>query len=245
MADVEQWDIITDTGTVSLFPNINRRLYRVPHDIERVNWNEGDFRYRGNVTQYAIDPHGGPVRAPVIERNKGLPEIYRLDPDHHVILDCYWQWIWRKLNPELSNKKWATLLGNMLAWTNNTGFPGHYDCINKVDTNLPFPRFDQARINGGAVVVGDVVNGYLLIETLLTDRKNLTASQILASPWLWFWGTNITPKGTINFITRDGLDGVEYPVRVPLLTKMPAYLPISHFHKLPLGSSIPDARWIP
>src|SRR3990167_7691535 len=79
-----------------------RKFWRVKHDPERP----------GCVRQIVLD--------------KGTrPEVYRFSPDHATVLNCTWQKLWKDLNPALSGEKWSSLLGNALAWTNNTGFPGH------------------------------------------------------------------------------------------------------------------------
>lgn len=247
MPEIERWDIHTTSGViVGLRPRSGIQYYRVPHDIERVNWNAGDLRYRGNVPEYRDNPHGGPVRAVVTNAGDPMPEVYRLDPDHHTILDCYWQWIWRDMNVNISDKKWSTLLGNGLALTNNTGFPGHYNCVTgeeKPDVIKPsvFPRFDTPRVMGGAILTGIEMGGLLYITSLLVNDHSTTLDQIVAVPWLWYWWTSVNPEGEVNYITREGADGEMYSVRVPLVTTQQVTLPLSHLHKLPIGSVLPPA----
>lgn len=198
----------------------NMSLFRVPHDRERVSWNTGDMRYRGDENGWAREIYRDGYR--VMEP---FPEVYRLNPDHHTVLDCHWQRVWREMNPALSDKRWSALLGNGLAWTNNTGFPGHRNCITGEDADKPFPRFDQARVCGGALLHGRREGNRVWIETLLVGDKSLTASQILERPWLWYTAVSVSPDGSTQFITRPGLDGMNYPVRVPLLTSLPVWLP--------------------
>lgn len=215
------------------------QYYRVPHDIERVSMDADntDLRYRGNA--------GGKPRSSVLNTGEALPEMYRLDPEHHTILDCSFQRLWKNLNPDLSNAKWSTLLGNDIAWTNGTGFPGHYNCLTGEGLGLPFPRFDIPRVCGGAVLAGIEQDGRLWIDSMVVTRPAKPAGDVLRNPAWWFWATSINSQGEINFITREGIDGNRYPVRVPLLTTYSVCLPLDQLHKLPLGFVPPDARWIP
>lgn len=215
------------------------QYYRVPHDIERKNWNTKDFLYMGDGYR------DGPVRQPVINADDSLPEVYRLDPDIHVILDCAWQRLWRDLNPMLSDRRWSSLLGNALAWTNNTGFPGKRNCITGEDSDEQFPRFDQQRTCGGAIHTGIERSGMLLIDSMLVDNRVPTVEEVLDNPSFWYWGTSINPHGKINLIPRLGIDGNYYPVRVPNVTKTQVFLPLNELHKLPLGSEIPSPTWLP
>jgi hypothetical protein len=222
--------------------------FRCPHDIERVDWNAKDYRYRGNVDAYKGDLTGGEPRkiysGDGVQIMKAFPEVFRLKPDHHTVLDCYWQGIWRDLNPMLSDGKWSTLLGNSLAWTNGTGFPDHRNCITGEEPDAPFPRFDAPRACGGAIFKArKIENGMAWIETLLVTDKSRTASEILASRHLWFWGTSVNPSGEIGLIRRLGIDGSYHPVRVPLVTTIAVYLPLAELHALADGP-LPDATWL-
>lgn len=209
----------------------SKSRFRVPHDTERVNWNSGKLDYSS----------GGEVRSPVTERGEPLPEVYRVYPLHHVVLDCHWQNVWRELNPMLSPRKFCTLFGNQLAWCNGSGFPGHRNCILNEEKDSPFPRFDQARLHGGAVVSGEVRDGKVYIESALISDK-ITVEE-LSKRKLWYYATSINPRGQINYITRLGVDGNPHPVKIPNLTSAPIYLPASQLHKLPEGFN-PDARWV-
>jgi hypothetical protein len=213
-----------------------KQFYRVPHDIERVNYNDGRLEYTGR--------RGGPVRTTVIEKGVAQPEVYRIDPDIHVILDCECQWLWRTQNPKLSDRKWSTLLGNGLAWTNNTGFPGHYNCITGEDIGTPFPRFDQQRVCGGAILTGYEQNGLLYIDSIRNTQVP-TTEDVLSKPWLWYWGTSINPRGEINIITRTGIDEKQYGVVIPNITSTQATLPLDQLHKLPLEIGLPSPTWTP
>src|SRR5689334_22728219 len=90
-------------------------MWRVPHDIERININEDNFRFGGPGYR------AGKVRRDVIRLGKRLPEVYRGWPDHTTPIGEAHQWQWRRINPDLSDEKFCTLLGDELAWTNNSG----------------------------------------------------------------------------------------------------------------------------
>jgi hypothetical protein len=215
------------------------QYFRVPHDVERVNWNNKDFRYRGNVPGYESDLHGGPVRGVVTEYQKPYPEIYRMYPDHSTVVNCVWQKLWRSLNPDLSNAKWSTLMGTGLAWMNNTGSPPHYNCITGEPEGVTtYPRFDAPRICGGAIVTGRVEGSRLWIDTMLVNNPPPPAPDALS-----YFGTSVSPDGSVNLIRRLGIDGSYHPVRVPLVTTIAVYLPIAELHALADGP-LPDATWL-
>jgi hypothetical protein len=234
-------------GTYSIENFSEMQFYRVPHDFERVRFGH-DMRWRGNVPAYVNDLRGGIARIAYNEQGEPIsgpaPEVYRLDPTHHTIIDCHWQRVWREINPELSDEKWATLLGNKLAWTNDTGFPGRRDCVNDSCSDCNFPRFDQPRVNGGALLTGIEIGDTLRITSLKPEDTHLSSFQIINTPGLWFWGTSVSPNKSLGMITRLGMDGQRHPVRVPLLTAEVVTLPLSHLHKLPKGH-MPDALWLP
>jgi hypothetical protein len=222
--------------------------FRVPHDVERVDWNAKDYRYRGNVDAYKGDLTGGeprkiygidPATGLPVRILKPFPEVYRLKIDHQTIINCAWQHLWRALNPNLDNGKWSTLLGNKLAWTNGTGFPGHWNCITGEDAGLPLPRFDAPRICGGAIVTGHVEGSRLWIDTMLVNNPVPPAGDALS-----YFGTSVNPQGEINLIQRLGLDGRYYPVRVPLVTTIAVYLPVAELHALADNAPLPDATWL-
>jgi hypothetical protein len=224
------------------------QYYRVVHDVERVDWNAKDLRYRGNVDAYKGDLTGGeprkiygidPATGLPVRILKPFPEVYRLKIDHQTIINCAWQHLWRALNPNLDNGKWSTLLGNKLAWTNGTGFPGHWNCITGEDAGLPLPRFDAPRICGGAIVTGRVEGSRLWIDTMLVNNPPPPAADALC-----YYGTSVNPQGEINLIQRLGLDGRYYPVRVPLVTTIAVYLPVAELHALADNAPLPDATWL-
>ena len=75
----------------------------------------------------------------------------------------------------------------------------------------------------------------LNLETILTSEPAPAASDVLAKPWLWYWGTAVTRTGQVNRIMRLGMDGQLKPVRIPLLTRLPVYVPLSWLDQLPPG----------
>jgi hypothetical protein len=212
------------------------QLYRKPHDVEVISYDDKNWAYGGDGYR------AGRVRGAVLSSGKPMPEVYRVQPDHQTPINCAWQKLWRGINPELSDEKWGTLLSNNLAWTNNTGFPGRYNCLTGSDFDQELPRFHAPIINGGAVLKGKEVNGWLEIESLLIGNPVPKAEEVLSKPWLWFWGTSVTKDGSINLITRLGTDGRFHPVRVPILTREPVRFPLTWLHKLPLGAPVPDVR---
>lgn len=208
-----------------------RTYFRIPHDVERRNVNFDDFRYRGDGTY-------GKPRVVLVNGEpspKPYPEVYRLfvnGDTYHTILDCYWQRILREMNPNLSIDKVSTLLGNKLALTNGTGFPGKRNCLTGADADKPFPRLDQPRIFGGASLAGEPQNGRVFLESLLEHETVYTAEQILSMPWLWFYWTSVNPQGEVNYITRLGTDGQYHRIKFPFVTAEQVYLPATHLHKV-------------
>lgn len=223
--------------TIIISSQNTTQLYRKPHDLEIIDYDSGNWNYGGDG--YRL----GKVRGAVLDSNKGMPEVYRLD-DQQTLLDCGWQRLWRAINPKLSDGTWGSLLGNSLAWTNRTGFPGRYNCITGEDFGQKNPAFNSSIVNGGAVLKCTVQGDSLLVNNLMVDSTPPPAEEMLESPWLWFWGTTILPSGKINYMVRKGTDGLMYPVRVPFVTESPVLIPIEWMHKLPLNSPIPDARWL-
>lgn len=202
-----------------------RRFYRVPRDIERVNASD---RPDGSKEDLRVRTDGtfGKPRQKVLDEGKTFPEVYRIYPLHHVVLNCSFQRLWRDLNPMLSDHRWSSLLGNALAWTNNTGFPGHWNCITGEDADKQFPRFDIPRLCSNAIVAGFEKDGYLWLDTMLTTNPAMRAVDVLDIPYYWYYGTSVNPKGETNFITRLGFDGAYHKVRIPVLTSQKVYVPL-------------------
>ena len=85
----------------------------------------------------------------------------------------------------------------------------------------------------------------LNLETIRTNEPAPAVADVLARPWLWYWGTAVTRTGQVNLIQRTGMDGQLHPVRVPVITRLAVYVPLKWLHKLPAGYVPPDARWMP
>lgn len=226
------------TITVGQTLPLSVQLWRIPHDCERIDVQVGNFRYGGNGYR------AGRVRAAVANSGNPMPEVYRVSPDQTTPIGEAHQWLWRGINPDLSNEKFCTLFGNTLAWTNGTGFPGRRNYILQKDMDKELPRFHAAIINGGAVVEGEERYGQVYIRSMLISGSVPFSGELLDDPRLWFWGTSVNVRGEINYITRLGVDGQYHPVRVPILTKFPIWLPASELHKLPPGFLPPDAKWM-
>jgi hypothetical protein len=178
------------------------------------------------------------VRANVIKAGKRLPEIYRLDPDHHTIADCPVQRMWRNLNPQLNDKKWSTLMDDgLMVMNGGAGMPGHINCITgEGKDEKTYPRFDQARCMAGAFVLalrdGDVGQ----IASMLTTNPIMSAAEVIGHQEWWYWATSVDPQGVPHLITRPSgpdSDGPDVPVRIPIITALPVSLPWADLHWLP------------
>jgi len=228
----------TYAGEVTKVEQNLNQYYRKPHDVEMINYDLDEkigWVYKGDGY------HSGPVRGTVVNNpenplKKGMPEVYRVYPQHQTPLNCDWQWFWRELNPELTDKSFCTLLGGGLAWMNNTGFPGRKNCILQEDTEQKYPAFHSPIINGGATLKGVERNGYLLIDGLLTSETIPDPMQTIEKFWLWYWGTTVTKTGRVNYIVRLAKNGSYIPVRIPILSRYQLYAPLNWFDKLPIGN---------
>lgn len=228
--------IITYSDGSYKLENISQKTYyRIPHDIERYNYDFGDLRYAGARI--------GVVRAEIRNAGVARPEVYRVYPSQTTPIGYAHQWLWKNINPELSNDKFCTLLGNSLAWTNNTGFPGRRNYILNKDLNLQLPTFHTALVNGGMILEGEEDGDKVWIKSLLVSDPVPIATEVLNSK-LWSWGTSVIPKdGSINYITRKSKLGEFIPVRILFLTKTVVWLPKDELHKLPNGF-FPPPNWI-
>lgn len=225
---------LTTKPELPVLPTI--QLWRVPHDVERYNIDAGDFRYAGARV--------GVVRKTIRDAGVARPEIYRCYPDHTTRIGEKHQWLWKDINPELSGYRWRTLLGNKLAWTNQTGFPGHKDFVNKLDLTLGYPTFHATLVNGGMILEGEEDGNIVWIKSLLVNEPVPSADDLLKTH-KWFWGTSVIPSsGDIGMITRLGVDGTYKKVKIPFLTTLRVYLPKAELHKLPLNSIPPSPTWI-
>ena len=235
-------------GTSIEIPSV--QLYRKPHDKEIRNYDQNQCEYLGDGYR------NGPVRSAVIDspenpHKRPMPEVYKVWPEHQTLINCDWLHFWWRLNPMLSKEKFSTLLDNKLAWTNGTGFPERRNCITGArmdDPDAKDPAFHAPIINGGAILKrreGAIEAGWFEIDGFLTsDPIPDPATVIRDYPWKWFYGTAVTESGKVNYIVREGLDGLLYPVRVPILTRLPIKIREEYLHKLPRETGIPDSRWM-
>ena len=170
------------TGTLTLEEQAERPLWRVKHDVERP---KGLWRPR-------------------------LPEIFRIEPDHHVVFNAAMQWLWYRLNWYLSGIEpldWRKLGGNALYLFNGGhGFPGHADHVNGIELNRPDPRAPQMLICGGAIVTGRVGDGKLYLDGIDT-RKPLPSVEEVIERKLYYTNVTVQADGSIGrFPQGDGRD---------------------------------------
>lgn len=281
----------TNFSQVTSPPSTAWQIYRKPHDLEIRNYDHTDKNYGW---QYMGDGYrSGPVRRTVTSdpvnnpQQKGMPEVYRIYPDHVSLLPCHWVWFWRNLNYDLSDEKWSTLMGSTLAWMNKTGSPPRKNCVLNSNMSEKDPAFHAPILNGGATCSGiEVVSVTEALRTSVsilkeayqarsfqTVRADLSSAfstpnrlnisgyltsqtppdlsyREIAKAWVekhqdkWYWGTTVIKTGQVNYIVRLSLTNTMIPVRIPILSRLPLYAPLSWFHKMPLGSSVPDAKWM-
>ncbi len=174
----------------------------------------------------------------------GLPEVFRLEPDIHVILTEPVQRLWRALNPHLTDEQWTLCLGNTLEFTNGTGFPGRHNYITGADADKEDPKFDQTRICGGATICGAVSEGNLIIQAIDVRFPLPPVEYVRKRRWLWYEAVNID--------VQKGTDGVFRPVirplkgawgkkvYVPLLSSRLMTYPLQYLTKIPLYSIPPS-----
>lgn len=221
--------IVNVSGFKPIMGELERlQLYRWPHDLERVENTENKI-YLGNGNWT------GKPREVVIQMGEPLPEVFRLGPDHQTPLSDGYIRLWRAMNPMLSDDKFATLLGNTLWLTNNTGWPGRRNIIQGEDLDEPLPAFHAPVVTGGALFAGIERDGHLEIENLRSTAPAPGVEYVLARSWLWFWGTSVLPDGRVNTIKRLGTDGNMHPVKVPFISRYPLVIPLGWLQKLRPG----------
>ena len=197
-------------------PPSRPQYWRHPHDVElrlanvQADVTKTDREYRGAPT--------GKARASVLESGKTYPEVFQLLPNHITPLSDPWADFVCELNaPELPREK-AMLI-----------FDDHWAFNNYRDT----PGFDKPRVCGGALLRGQVDGSNLMIESILSSGPIPDPEEVKRKPWLWYYGTQVAPTGKVTYMTLGVGDGVRVRVRVPLITKMPVYIPLRWLHKLP------------
>lgn len=185
---------------------VKHTLWRVRHDVETV---AGNWR-------------------------AGLPEIFRLYPLHDVPLSESAQRLWRNMNPLMTDKKWSAVLGNGIAFTNRSGFPGHHNYILNEDITKPDPYFDQARICGGATVIEKYRDGDRIYIESIDVRKPLPTVEQVFEKHLFFDAT-LAGSWIGRFPQGDG-----ERVYVPLLTAMDGVYLLEESLQLWTGADYPN-----
>lgn len=248
---VEQFD-----GSIwESYSTLQFQLYRKPHDFEMFDYDDeqhggwiygGDSYRLGQVRNTVINnPDANPHELP-------MPEVYKVKyPDHQTPLSCGWLHLWRDINPDLTTQAWSTLVGDGLAWCNNTGSPPRSNCVTGYQGDGKTPAFHAPIVNGGGILKGEeVIDPYtgmkfLSIETMLSSGAIPSAQYVLERPWLWDWGVQISKTAQITYIRRMGKNGETIPVRIPRITKYPIKLPLDYLDKLPIGFIPPSPMWLP
>lgn len=227
----------------------SQKFIRKPHDFELYNVNL-DKQSNGERLGYKYMGDGyrnGPLRDTVVNNSVGMPEVYRLYPGQQTSISCDWLKLWRNINPELSDEKFCTLLGNGYAFTNKTGFPGRRNCILGTNLDQKDPAFHELLVCGGAVLkVLREDSEYFYIDSLLTSGPIPDADKLINElTWLWFYGVTITPTKRNFYMVKNGYDGLPKKIRVPFLTELPVFAPKDWFHVLPEGFIPPSPLWLP
>jgi hypothetical protein len=214
----------TKPFTASLAPV---QFWRQPFDLEIRDYNMDNE----NMGRQFMGPgyRSGPVRARAVESGKTIPAVFRVLPSQQTKLEPEHLQLWRRLNWEFADNILETLIDDHFAWTNGTA---------------DIPAFDQARVCGGALLRGAVADGYLMIDSILTSQPVPPASEVLGKSWLWYYATEVNPRGVVTFINRTAKDGTKKPVRVPLISRLPLYVPVAWLHRLPAGFVPPSALWM-
>lgn len=231
--------------------------YRKPHDREIVDYDKPDWTYVPGRTN-------GPIRFTVRDLNKGMPEVYRIMPQHTVPIRCDFLKLWKSLNPMLGNNQFFSILADNYAFTNNTGLTRRYNCITGSNAGKGDPALHTVIICGGAILRGregnsliqglnEVMFGLAGISAITSNNvlwldyidinKPVPTTQEVLDKRLWFYGTTITTSGTINYMMKKGQDGQMHRVRVPLMGARPLYVPLRWLHKLDPGQKVEANRF--
>lgn len=179
-----------------------------------------------------------------------VPEVFRIFPFHHVVLDKDVQMLWWGLNPTLSPNKMSALFSNDLAFCNWTGFPGHANYILEEDLEKKPPKFDQARLCGGAILSGREDGNKLWIDAINVNQPLPSVDYVLAHPWLYFDAVTIRKTAGVGPTIGRFMDG-SVTIKVPILVEQPAYVYLNKFDewngltRLPPGSAWPSPYQYP
>ena len=195
---------------ISLSYKPPKQLYWVKHDIER-----------GPLWRF------------------GLPEVFRLNPDHSVRLEREEQLFIKALNPLMTPEKWRVLLSHDRAFTNKSagyddGGEPKQDWVNMRNTDaIDVPRFDTIRICGGALITGIEFGTDLLIESINADNPLPSVNELPI--YLKFCALNVTENGWSRFPQGDGND-----VWIPLLSRFQLKYPLEYLIKIDINKPLPN-----
>lgn len=162
------------------------------------------------------------------ERPRGLwrprlPEVFRLQPSHHVIFTGAMQKLWYRVNfllTQLDSLLWRKLGGNGLYLFNGGhGFPGHRDHVNNMELERPDPRAPFMLICGGAIVKGRVEGDKLWLNYIDTN-KPLPTAEIVIDDGLYYENLTVQADGSNGKFPQ----GKGKPTYTPLFASRGVYL---------------------
>lgn len=182
-------------------------LYRVLHDFELP----------------------GGVRQIVKDRGVPLPEVHSLLPNQFTPLNYSWQWLWYKMNRNMSPLEWRKLASCHRAFTNNFG----YDCsegkhgpfadfVNGKDIGAEKPKI-EALVCGGAVLRGaeTTYKGEPHLRVDVMDGTKPPPSE-WDKEWLYYEAVSVRPDGGVQSFSIT-----PHPEYVPLVASiLPVYVPM-------------------
>ena len=189
-------------------------LWYAPSDRYRVNYNTGDMRY---------NPNGdGPIRSVVTTNSKPYPAAYRVKPDQAFPVPQAFLNLLAAINPKLSYDRAVSLLIKGMVYCNTNDF-----------------QIDAVRYTAGATFEGQRDGERVWLKSYSIHNPVPTAAEALASH-CWFWSTSIGTDGKPHLITRVGLDGQRYGVRMILMSETPLWLPADNL--IPV-TAVMDPLW--
>jgi len=200
--------IKTDTNPAPEPPLSGRRLFRVLHDQEM-----GDL-WRVGMPEVMIFSD-----ADVVKATKEIQEMmYALF--EHGTPDFTKDW---RIN------RFESVYRSGRAFMNGKGMDQNANYITGERLDGELPKFDKARVCGGATISGEVIGNMLKVETL---RDAVPLDYLLERPWLYFEavasGNNITPFPQVIDIEND-IYGKAY---IPLISKGDVYFPLSELEEV-------------
>lgn len=196
-------------------------VYRHPHDRELVRAtpeadpHSTDRNYRGD--------HSGTVRD---RATLAIPEIFQLLPLHVTPLSPAWVDLVCAVNYDLPREQALKIFDASWAFNNGRETPG----------------FDKPRVCGGAILSGYEEGGNLHIYSLLTSQPVPDADHVLSRPWLWYYAVMVAPNGNLSYMTLGDGNGNRIPIKIPIITRLPVYVPLAWLHKLP-ADFLPSPLW--